>query len=249
MTNSTAVATDRRLTVYVVTFPPADDQGGFGGFRWDRSLAQMEAVYVDEVRHSAAEDHPRLVRLVPMKVVDGENSQITEELEDYADALESEAPALRQYVPWNTIPAHVPTGGLVRRDPHAAARTAPIDYAVIDSQDGVTKRAWLPNLDALLDNVKQVGNWESLEPEVATVAELRARMVGCPDELADFAAACADCDDLPGAPMDEDVLVWWNTACGSVIGDPAALAAEMVNALEPQFDALTVTINGVKHLY
>lgn len=249
MTAAPAVDTDRQLTVYVVTFPPADDQGGVGGFRWDRSLAAMEAVYEDEFRHSAAESNPRLVRLVPMKVLEGENCQITDELEDRADEVESEAPALRQFVPWNTIPEHVPTGGLVRRDPHAAARTAPIDYAVIDDQAGVIKRGWLPNLEALLENVKQVGNWESVEGRFATVSEHRGRLVDYPDELSDFEAACDDCDDLPGEPWRDDLLVSWDGESGTVVGDPAVLAAELVNALEPQFDGLTLTIDDVQYVF
>ncbi|PZU00891.1 MAG: hypothetical protein DI630_13430 [Gordonia sp. (in: high G+C Gram-positive bacteria)] len=249
MTAAPAVDTDRQLTVYVVTFPPADDQGGVGGFRWDRSLAAMEAVYEDEFRHSAAESNPRLVRLVPMKVVNGENCQITDELENRSDELESTRPAMRQFVPWNTIPEHVPTGGLVRRDPHTAARTAPIGYAVIDEQVGVIKRGWFPNPAGLLENVRQVGNRESVEGRVATVSEHRVRLSDAPDELSDFEAACDDCDDLPGGPWRDDLLVWWDGESGTVVGDPAVLAAELVNALEPQFDGLTLTIAGVQHVF
>lgn len=241
--------TDRRLTVYVVTFPPADDQGGFGGFVWDRSLTAMQAVYEDEFRCSAAAPNPRLVRLVPITVNAGDAGQITEELDDRTDELESQAAALRQFVPRNTIRAHVPTGGLVRRDPHLAARTAPIDYAVIDEQDGVIKRGWFPNLAGLLENVKQVGNWASLEGLFATVAEHRDRLDDDPAELDDFEAACADCDDLPGWPLSDDLMVWWDVDSGTVVGHPAVLAAELVNALEPQFDGLVLTIGGVGYVF
>ena len=111
MTAAPAQDTDRRITVYVVTFPPADDQGGFGGFFWDRSLTAMQAVYEEEFQRSAADPNPRLVRLVPVTVTDGDASQITEELDARADEVESQAAALRQFVPRNTIRAHVPTGG------------------------------------------------------------------------------------------------------------------------------------------
>ena len=241
--------TDRRLTVYVVTFPPADDQGGIGGFVWGRSLAAMQSVYEDEFQRSAADPNPRLVRLVPIAVNAGDPDQITEELDGRTDELESQAPALRQFVPRNTIRAHVPTGGLVRRDPHLAARTAAIDYAVIDEQDGVIKRGWFPNLAGLLENVKQVGNWESLKGTLATVAEHRDRLHDSPTDLDDFDAACVDCDDLPGWPLSDDLLVGWDMESGTVIGDPAMLAAELVNALEPQFDGLALTIAGVGYVF
>ncbi|MEW1938401.1 hypothetical protein AB0331_13665 [Dietzia maris] len=241
--------TDRRLTVYVVTFPPADDQGGLGGFFWGRSLTAMQAVYEDEFQRSAAAPNPRLVRLVPITVNAGDPDQVTEELDDRTDELESQAPALRQFVPRNTIRAHVPTGGLVRRDPHLAARTAAIDYAVIDEQDGVIKRGWFPNLAGLLENVKQVGNWESLKGMLATVAEHRDRLHDSPADLGDFDAACVDCGDLPGRPLSDDLLVGWDVDSGTVIGDPALLAAELVNALEPQFDGLSLTIGGVGYVF
>lgn len=241
--------TDRRLTVYVVTFPPADDQGGLGGFVWGRSLTAMQAVYEDEFQRSAADPNPRLVRLVPITVNAGDSDQITDELDGRTDELESQAGALRQFVPRNTIRAHVPTGGLVRRDPHLAARTAAIDYAVIDEQDGVIKRGWFPNLAGLLENVKQVGNWESLKGMFATVAELRDRLHNSPADLGDFDAACVDCGDLPGRPLSDDLLVGWDMENGTVIGDPAILAAELVNALEPQFDGLALTIGGVGYVF
>lgn len=244
-----AVDTDRRLTVYVVTFPPADDQGGFGGFTWNRNLTAMETLYEDEFQQSASAPSPRLVRLVPITVEDGDAQQVTDELESRSDELESTAPALRQYVPPNTIGAHVPTGGLVRRDPCAAARIAPIDYAVIDERVGTIKRGWLPNLAGLLDNVQQVGNWASLEGRFATVAEHRGRLCDAPATLREFEAACTDCDDLPGQPLSDGLLVWWDAENGTFVGDPAMLATELVNALEPQFDALTLTIDGVDYVF
>ena len=249
MTAAPAQDTDRRITVYVVTFPPADDQGGFGGFFWDRSLTAMQAVYEEEFQRSAADPNPRLVRLVPVTVTDGDANQITEELDARADELESQAAALRQFVPRNTIRAHVPTGGLVRRDPHLPARTAAIDYAVMDVQGGVIKRGWYPNLAGLLESVQQVGNWASLNGLFATVAEHRARLHDAPAELSDFEAACADCDDLPGRPLTDDLLVWWDVDSDTVVGDPAVLAAELVNALEPQFHGLILTIAGVSHVF
>lgn len=249
MTTAPALETDRRCLVYVVTFSPADDQGGFGGYVWDRSLAAMEAVYEDEFRHSASDSNPRLVRLVPITVGGGEVHQITDELEGRTDEFESEAPALRQFVPCNTISAHVPTGGLVRRDPHRAARTAPIDYTVTAEMVGVVMRGRFPNLAGLLDNVKHVGNWESLEERVATVAEHRERHAGDAAALLEFEAACANCDDLPSSPLSDDLLVWWDLENESLIGDPATLAAELVNAREPQFDALFLTIGEVNYLF
>lgn len=249
MTAAPAQDTDRRLTVYVVTFAPADDQGGFGGFIWDQSLTTMQAVYEDEFQRSASEPNPRLVRLVPITVNAGDADQITEELNDRTNELESRAAALRQFVPQNTIRAHLPTGGLVRRDPHPAARTAPINYAVIDERDGVIKRGWYPNLAGLLENVQQVGNWASLEGLFATVAEHRDRLYDDPAELDAFEAACADCDDLPGRPLSDDLVAWWEVDSGTVVGHPAVLAAELVNALEPQFDGLTLTIAGRDYVF
>lgn len=116
--------------VYVVSFVPADDQGGVGGFFWWPESARNVAVheYVKVARESAREvrkGHPgQIVRLVmvdvppPAEVARTEEEDaegITEWIEYMAlDGVESHYPAERQYIPPTTIPEHVPTGGIAR---------------------------------------------------------------------------------------------------------------------------------------
>lgn len=106
-------------TVYVVSFAPADDQGGVGGFDWTLDPVRADRLYVEAVRESAREVREgragHVVRLVPLFAVRPcTSSEITDAIERGLDRIESCSPARRQYVPPTTIPEYVPTGGISR---------------------------------------------------------------------------------------------------------------------------------------
>lgn len=107
-------------TVYVVSYAPADDQGGVGGFDWTPDPDEAVRGYVEAVRESAREVREgrpgHVVRLVPLFAVRPCTAdEITEAVERGLDHVESRSPARRQYVPPTTIPQYVPTGGISRR--------------------------------------------------------------------------------------------------------------------------------------
>jgi len=104
----------------VVSFAPADDQGGVGGFWWTQDPVRADRWYIDAVRESAAEVREgrpgHVVRLVPLYAMRPcTPNEITEAVERGLDRVESSSPARRQYVPPTTVPEHVPTGGINRR--------------------------------------------------------------------------------------------------------------------------------------
>ena len=109
-------------TVYVVSFAPADDQGGVGGFAWSTYPDEAEGRYVEAVRESARDtregDPGHVVRLVEVVVPSTVGDDMAEEITEIIDAdlglIEVRYPALRQYVPPTTIPRYIPTGGLDR---------------------------------------------------------------------------------------------------------------------------------------
>lgn len=109
-------------TVYVVSFAPADDQGGVGGFDWTPCADAAVRAYVEAVRESAREVREgragHVVRLVEVVVPSTVGDDMAEEITEIIDAdlglIEVRYPALRQYVPPTTIPQYVPTGGVCR---------------------------------------------------------------------------------------------------------------------------------------
>ena len=114
--------------VYVVSFAPADDQGGVGGFGWTPYADEAERGYIEAVRESAhevREGRPgHVVRLavvdVPPTNGDDRAAGITGWIEHMAqDGVETYYPAMRQYVPPTTIPRYIPTGGLDRPTPRS----------------------------------------------------------------------------------------------------------------------------------
>lgn len=107
--------------VYVVSYAPADDQGGVGGFDWTPYAAEADRAYVEAVRESAREVREgRAGHVVRLVGVDMERSAfpsagaVTEYLDADLGLIEVRYPALRQYVPPTTIPRYVPTGGVCR---------------------------------------------------------------------------------------------------------------------------------------
>lgn len=110
-------------TVYVVSYAPADDQGGVGGFDWHADRVPAEEFYVEAVRESAREVREgrpgHVVRLVKFNPGWGpyDADTITEIIDGYLGRVEVRSPALRQYVPPTTIPRYIPTGGIDRPTP------------------------------------------------------------------------------------------------------------------------------------
>lgn len=113
-------------TIYVVSFCPADDQGGMGGHTWhpDKDTATM--AYLHEVKESHRAGNGYIVRLVEMTTkhdpATTPSQVITDELEHRSDEHEVTTPALRQYIPANTHHDHIPTGGTAR-NPNPATMT------------------------------------------------------------------------------------------------------------------------------
>lgn len=111
--------------VYVVSYAPADDQGGVGGFDWRADRVTAEEVYIEAVRESAhevREGRPgHVVRLVEFNPGWGpyDADTITEIIDADLGLIEVRYPARRQYVPPTTTPRYVPTGGLDRPTPRS----------------------------------------------------------------------------------------------------------------------------------
>jgi hypothetical protein len=100
-------------TVYVVVFFPATEHGSsVGGHEWRPSLDEARAEYDRWVAASKAEGGSSIVRLIEWDTdfdANLQREQITDELVASPTDLESDAPALRQYVP--TDAQFPPTGG------------------------------------------------------------------------------------------------------------------------------------------
>lgn len=112
--------------VYVVSFAPADDQGGVGGFDWHADRVPAEEIYVEAVRESAREVREgrpgHVVRLVEVEPDWGPSTveQLTYEIgAAHLEGVEDDYVALRQYVPPTTIPEFIPTGRINRRTPRS----------------------------------------------------------------------------------------------------------------------------------
>lgn len=102
-------------TVHVVSFCPATEFDGFGGFNWYEDLAAADECYQREARDSAASGGDNVVRLVRMQVPQHlSGDEVTEDIDSRLDELEGHLPALRQYVPATTDADRVPTGKVLR---------------------------------------------------------------------------------------------------------------------------------------
>lgn len=102
--------------IYVITYTPADGQGGLGGWRWTADPRVAEARYTRDAMDSAWSvrmgEPGHVVRLVPVKVpvADLRAADVHDLVEWELPRIESLIPAARQYVPPTTTPAHVPAG-------------------------------------------------------------------------------------------------------------------------------------------
>lgn len=96
--------------VWVVSFYPAGDEGGVGGFNWSPNRDEMEREYERMLTHGDAS----VVRLVKVAVAAdplASPQEVTDELDADIDRHEMLLPAVKQYVPDGAI--SVPTGGVL----------------------------------------------------------------------------------------------------------------------------------------
>ena len=130
---------NREHTIYVVSFCPADDQGGVSGYNWHPDKDKATEAYLHEVKESHRAGGGYIVRLVEMTTkydpATTPSQFITDELEHRSDEHESTTPALRQYIPARTRPSHIPTGGTTRNPHPSAPDTAAHDTTAHDTTD------------------------------------------------------------------------------------------------------------------
>lgn len=124
------------LTLHVVSFFPATDDGGVGGFDWSTEayIDDVIAVYRDTVanvaikgaativRHIKVTDHPwsnwtNTAYLQALDTCPDEMEVLREEitlwLDENLDRWEDTDMAQRQFVPKNADPDRIPSGGVV----------------------------------------------------------------------------------------------------------------------------------------
>lgn len=95
-------------TVYVVSFFPADDEGGIAGFDWFQYLETASMSFADR------KDPWSVTRLLQVEVSaspEEDPGAVTAELDARIDELEMTLPAIKQDIPLITIPDRIPYGG------------------------------------------------------------------------------------------------------------------------------------------
>lgn len=95
-------------TVYVVSFFPADDEGGVGGFDWFHHLEPASMCF------AVRKDPYSVTRLLKVEVSDSPEEDpgaVSDELDARIDELEMTLPAIEQDIPLITTPDRIPYGG------------------------------------------------------------------------------------------------------------------------------------------
>lgn len=95
-------------TVYVVSFYPADDEGGIAGFNWFHHLETASKSF------ATMKDPYSVTRLLKVEVSDSPEENpgaVSDELDARIDELEMTLPAIKQDIPPYTIPDRIPYGG------------------------------------------------------------------------------------------------------------------------------------------
>lgn len=98
------------MRVLIVTFAPANDSAGVGGFHWFRLNGLAVEHYWAEAKASEIAGGSHIVRLLASPEVDINLSddEITQWIEDNLDKWELSEPPLEQYIPPNTAPGRLP---------------------------------------------------------------------------------------------------------------------------------------------
>ena len=85
--------------IFVVSFAPASDSHGVGGFDWSREEAEALASFEQMVSESR-EDGGHIVRLIEVETDIEDNDEVTDWLDaEYLGELEIELHPVKQYIP------------------------------------------------------------------------------------------------------------------------------------------------------
>lgn len=103
--------------IYIVSFAPANDSHGVGGFHWFPDKETAEASYSSEVQESVDAGGSHIVRLLcvdnPVPGFDGSDEmreQVTVWVDSDLDRWEFTEDALAQYIPDGTAADRIPSG-------------------------------------------------------------------------------------------------------------------------------------------
>lgn len=95
-------------TIYVVSFAPANDFSGVGGFQWSRVREEADKVF-EEMLAESKEDRGHIVRLLEVETDIEDNDEVSAWLDaEYLDAIEFELDPVRQYIPEGTDEDRLP---------------------------------------------------------------------------------------------------------------------------------------------
>ncbi|AUI01353.1 hypothetical protein H2C43_07200 [Corynebacterium glutamicum] len=118
----------RSYPIYIISFAPADDLHGVGGFEWvPASTPENKAAafttfdrQFDDSRNNGGSHIVRLLNISdPNITADMTQDDITAYLDSNIDRWESTEHALKQFVPLNAGADRVPTGGADEHITHA----------------------------------------------------------------------------------------------------------------------------------
>lgn len=94
--------------IYVVSFAPASDSHGVGGFVWSREEAEALASFEQMVSESR-EDVGHIVRLLEVETDIVDDGAVSDWLDaEYLDELEVELHPIKQYIPEGTDEDRLP---------------------------------------------------------------------------------------------------------------------------------------------
>lgn len=95
-------------TIYVVSFAPANDFSGVGGFQWSRVKEEANKIF-EEMLAESKEDRGHIVRLLEVETDIENDEEIIDWLDfEYLDAIEFELDPVRQYIPEGTDEDRLP---------------------------------------------------------------------------------------------------------------------------------------------
>lgn len=114
-TPSDSDQTTSTFAAFIVSFAPAGDEGGVGGYHWFPIRDEAETMYARmEAESRIYQDC--VVRLVQVDLPQGldENEMLVHIYAEVLDGVEDHLPALKQFIPVGAV--YTPSGGLSQEE-------------------------------------------------------------------------------------------------------------------------------------